>query len=156
MLKRYVQPTPCALGASMAQADLGDSGLARTLRASAFARPTTARRAFQPTKSNFTPALGARFASGVGDGKIHQVIGAVVDGKPKSLTCRTTIWQRSFDLPSMKNHDLMIFSYDSEIRHRFITTYSQCLGDRQPRTEIGSRSRGMLLSLAPQRAGNFS
>ncbi|KAK3169968.1 atp2, beta subunit of the F1 sector of mitochondrial F1F0 ATP synthase [Lepraria neglecta] len=57
------------------------SGLARTLRASAFARPTTARRAFQPIKSNFSPALGARFASGVGDGKIHQVIGAVVDVK---------------------------------------------------------------------------
>ena len=61
------------------------SGLARTLRASALARPTAARRAFQPIRNNLGPALGARFASGVGDGKIHQVIGAVVDGMQKRL-----------------------------------------------------------------------
>ncbi|KAL2350445.1 alpha-glucan branching enzyme [Cryomyces antarcticus] len=46
-------------------------------------RPATARRAFQPIKSNFAPALSARFASSdsAKDGKIHQVIGAVVDVK---------------------------------------------------------------------------
>lgn len=59
------------------------SGLARSfLRPSAYVRPTAARRAFQPIKSNLAPALGARFASGdARDGKVHQVIGAVVDGK---------------------------------------------------------------------------
>ena len=57
------------------------SGVARSfLRTSTFTRPTAGRRAFQPIKNNLAPALGARFASGVGDGKIHQVIGAVVDG----------------------------------------------------------------------------
>ena len=61
------------------------SGLARSLRTSAFSRPSTTRRAFQSIKKNFAPALGARFAStDVRDGKIHQVIGAVVDGEPDS------------------------------------------------------------------------
>lgn len=43
-------------------------------------------RAFQPIKQNFAPALSARFASTDAgrDGKIHQVIGAVVDGTSKS------------------------------------------------------------------------
>jgi len=41
-----------------------------------------ARRAFQPVKQNLAPALAARFASTDASktGKIHQVIGAVVDG----------------------------------------------------------------------------
>lgn len=58
------------------------SGLARSiLRPSAFARPTAARRAFQPVKNKVAPAVGARFAStDVREGKVHQVIGAVVDG----------------------------------------------------------------------------
>lgn len=65
---------------------LGYSGVARTLRTSAFVRPTAARRAFQPLKNNFTPALGARLASTSAlEGKIHQVIGAVVDGKSAFL-----------------------------------------------------------------------
>lgn len=59
----------------------GYSGIARSLRASAFARPSIARRAFQPIKTSLSPALGARFASDVREGKIHQVIGAVVDGR---------------------------------------------------------------------------
>lgn len=59
----------------------GNSGVARTLRTSAFTRPTVAKRAFQPVKNNFAPALGARLATTSAlDGKIHQVIGAVVDG----------------------------------------------------------------------------
>jgi len=58
----------------------GYSGLARTFRSSGLSRPTAARRAFQPIKNTFSPAFGARFASDVRDGKIHQVIGAVVDG----------------------------------------------------------------------------
>ncbi|KAL8966921.1 MAG: hypothetical protein Q9197_005712 [Variospora fuerteventurae] len=59
------------------------SGLARSiLRPSAFARPTAARRAFQPVKNKVAPAVGARFAStDVREGKVHQVIGAVVDVK---------------------------------------------------------------------------
>jgi len=59
------------------------SGFARSLRASTFARPTSVRRAFQPIKNNFAPAWSARFASSdsAKDGKIHQVIGAVVDVK---------------------------------------------------------------------------
>lgn len=63
------------------------SGLARSLRASTFRQPTTCRRALQPIKKNFGPAFSARFASSglVQNGKIHQVIGAVVDGTHKIL-----------------------------------------------------------------------
>ncbi|GME27791.1 alpha-glucan-branching enzyme protein [Neofusicoccum parvum] len=58
------------------------SGINRSLRASAFRRPAL-RSAFQPIKKNFAPALSARFASTdvAQGGKIHQVIGAVVDVK---------------------------------------------------------------------------
>ena len=74
----------------------GCSGLARTLRSYGLARPTAPRRAFQPIRTNLAPALGARFASGVGDGKIHQVIGAVVDGMQivsgKALRFRRQAW----------------------------------------------------------------
>lgn len=60
---------------------MGYSGVARTLRTSAFARRATPRQAFIPLKNNFAPALGARLASTSAlDGKVHQVIGAVVDG----------------------------------------------------------------------------
>jgi F-type H+-transporting ATPase subunit beta len=60
------------------------SGLARTFGRAAFARPTpVARRAFEPLRSNALPALNARYASTDSGlvGKIHQVIGAVVDVK---------------------------------------------------------------------------
>ncbi|KAK6001508.1 hypothetical protein QM012_002839 [Aureobasidium pullulans] len=58
------------------------SGIARSLRASA-RRPATLQRAFQPIKPSFAPALSQRFASTQSntDGRIHQVIGAVVDVK---------------------------------------------------------------------------
>ncbi|KAF1989196.1 ATP synthase subunit beta, mitochondrial [Aulographum hederae CBS 113979] len=64
------------------------SGFTRSLRASAFRQPATARRAFNPIRKNFAPALSARFASSdaAKDGKIHQVIGAVVDVKFDSDT----------------------------------------------------------------------
>lgn len=56
------------------------SGIARPLRASALSKPAF-RQAFQPKA--FAPAISQRFAStdSAKDGKIHQVIGAVVDGK---------------------------------------------------------------------------
>ena len=59
------------------------SCFARSLQTAAFARPLAAKRAFQPIKTNFAPILSARFAStdSTKDGRIHQVIGAVVDGK---------------------------------------------------------------------------
>lgn len=60
------------------------SGLSKALRTSSISRPTAARHAFQPIRKNLAPALGARFASSAGDGKIHQVIGAVVDGMLKN------------------------------------------------------------------------
>ena len=60
-----------------------NSGLFRAARSSGLARPTAARRAFQPITSNLAPALGARFASQL-QGKVHQVIGAVVDGMLKN------------------------------------------------------------------------
>lgn len=67
---------------------LGYSGVARTLRISTLGRPTAAQRAFQPLKKNLAPALGARLASTSAlDGKIHQVIGAVVDGMSALLRC---------------------------------------------------------------------
>ncbi|THV71200.1 ATP synthase F1, beta subunit, partial [Aureobasidium pullulans] len=58
------------------------SGIARSLRASA-RRPATLQRAFQPIKPSFAPALNQRFASTASntDGRVHQVIGAVVDVK---------------------------------------------------------------------------
>lgn len=51
------------------------SGFQRSLRA------TTLRRGFQPIRKSFAPAFAARFAStdAAKDGKIHQVIGAVVE-----------------------------------------------------------------------------
>ena len=60
------------------------SGIARSLRASA-RRPATLQRAFQPIKPSFAPALSQRFASSASntDGRVHQVIGAVVDGMRK-------------------------------------------------------------------------
>ncbi|KAF2146036.1 glycoside hydrolase family 13 protein [Aplosporella prunicola CBS 121167] len=72
------------------------SGITRSLRASALRRPATS--AFRPIKRNFAPAFGARFASSAAaqDGKIHQVIGAVVDVKfdgdkmPEILNALTT------------------------------------------------------------------
>ncbi|KZF20603.1 glycoside hydrolase family 13 protein [Xylona heveae TC161] len=63
---------------------LFNSGIARSIRTTPFLRPTAARRAINPVvKSNALPALSARFAStdAARDGKIHQVIGAVVDVK---------------------------------------------------------------------------
>ncbi|KAJ5107307.1 ATPase F1 complex beta subunit/V1 complex C-terminal [Penicillium angulare] len=59
------------------------SGLARTFGRAAFARPTPVARAIQPLRSNALPALSARFASSdaIQAGKVHQVIGAVVDVK---------------------------------------------------------------------------
>ncbi|KAH7073558.1 alpha-glucan branching enzyme [Paraphoma chrysanthemicola] len=70
------------------------------LRASAsLRRPATVRSAFQPIKKSFAPALSARFAStesSAKDGKIYQVIGAVVDVKfdteqlPSILNALTT------------------------------------------------------------------
>ncbi|KAJ5496473.1 ATP synthase subunit beta mitochondrial [Penicillium fimorum] len=58
------------------------SGLARSFGRAAFARTTPVARAFQPIRSNALPAL-ARFASSDAalTGKVHQVIGAVVDVK---------------------------------------------------------------------------
>ncbi|TKA77050.1 ATP synthase subunit beta, mitochondrial [Friedmanniomyces simplex] len=56
------------------------NGIARSLRASAFRRPAF-QRAFQPKVA--VPVISQRFAStdGAKEGKIHQVIGAVVDVK---------------------------------------------------------------------------
>lgn len=54
------------------------SGIARGLRASTF-RPALRQQAL---KKSFVPAISQRFASSdsARDGKVHQVIGAVVDG----------------------------------------------------------------------------
>jgi len=81
----HFSSTVCGLNGLRPLADiffLGNSGLARTLRSSAFVRPTVARCAFQPLKTNFAPALASRFASTEAlNGKVYQVIGAVVDGR---------------------------------------------------------------------------
>lgn len=63
------------------------SGIARSLRASAFRRPAALQRSFQPLKPSFASALSQRFAStdSTKDGRIHQVIGAVVDGTRKAF-----------------------------------------------------------------------
>lgn len=54
-------------------------------------RPTATRRAFEPLRKQAIPALSTRFASTEAtakDGKIHQVIGAVVDGTRNPLSYR--------------------------------------------------------------------
>ncbi|CAN9172355.1 unnamed protein product [Alternaria alternata] len=58
------------------------SGIQQALRAS-MRRPAIRRSAFSPMKKSFAPALSTRFAStdATKDGKIHQVIGAIVDVK---------------------------------------------------------------------------
>ncbi|KAL7777347.1 hypothetical protein CFE70_007772 [Pyrenophora teres f. teres 0-1] len=58
------------------------SGIQQALRAS-MRRPAIRRSAFQPLKKSFAPALSTRFAStdASKDGKIHAVIGAIVDVK---------------------------------------------------------------------------
>lgn len=68
---------------SLVPANSSLSGLARTFGRAAFARSTPVNRcAFQPIKPNGLPSLTARLAStnAAQVGKIHQVIGAVVDG----------------------------------------------------------------------------
>ena len=57
-----------------------DSGIQQALRAS-MRRPAIRRSAFSPMKKSFAPAMSTRFAStdATKDGKIHQVIGAIVD-----------------------------------------------------------------------------
>jgi len=59
------------------------SGVARSLGKSAFARPSFTRRAVEPLRRHGVPAIAQRWASTdtAGNGKIHQVIGAVVDVK---------------------------------------------------------------------------
>ena len=85
MFKRYDHMHALYLRASMVLEELADhvclvrhSGVSRTLRTSGFTRPSAARRAIQPLTKNLGPSITARYAST--DGKIHQVIGAVVDG----------------------------------------------------------------------------
>jgi hypothetical protein len=64
-----------------------NSGVARSLGKSAFARPSFTRRAVEPLRRHGVPAIAQRWASTetAGNGKIHQVIGAVVDGMKKSF-----------------------------------------------------------------------
>lgn len=69
-------------------ADLRTSGIARTLGRSALAaRPQLPRRAFQPFPKQLAASLSARFASSdsAKEGRVHQVIGAVVDGTSSPL-----------------------------------------------------------------------
>ena len=87
MIQRYIQSRVFYFKASMACSEIANvgvwcSGLARTLRTSPLTRSSAAKRAFQPIKKNLAPALAARLASTDAlKGKIHTVIGAVVDGK---------------------------------------------------------------------------
>lgn len=59
---------------------------------SAFRASSIRRAGFPAIKKNFAPALAARFAStdSAKDGKIHQVIGAVVDGMWKIFSAPTS------------------------------------------------------------------
>merc|ERR1711939_847876 len=64
-------------------ANMLKSVVARSLGRSAFARPSFTRRAVEPLRRHGVPAIAHRWASTdtAGNGKIHQVIGAVVDVK---------------------------------------------------------------------------
>ena len=90
------------------------SSVVRSLRTASSRRPAAARSAFQPLKSNFAPAVSARLAStdSAKHGKIHQVIGAVVDGtersrgRPQLLEKKLTLFAVKFDtekLPPILN-----------------------------------------------------
>ncbi|KAL8866409.1 MAG: hypothetical protein Q9174_006319, partial [Haloplaca sp. 1 TL-2023] len=95
------------------------SGLARSLlRPSAHVRPAAARRAFQPIKNNGAPALSARFATtDARDGKIHQVIGAVVDGKQNpstSDTGRLRLYHRAIAACNDADFSYLSVKFDTE------------------------------------------
>ena len=65
------------------------SGIARSLRPAAFGRHQASPRTFQPLKKSLAPTVSTRYASSdPRDGKIHQVIGAVVDGEFNVPHCR--------------------------------------------------------------------
>lgn len=120
------------------------SGLARTFGRAAYARPTPlARRAFEPLRSNALPALSARFASTDAGlvGKIHQVIGAVVDGTytslaflgglalgsrtvGKSFSAPNSIANR-FTKPPKLQESLLLIRGCSKIRVRITSSHSQ-------------------------------
>lgn len=100
------------------------SGLARTFGRAAFARPTpVARRALQPR----FPSL-ARFASSeaIQAGKIHQVIGAVVDGMLFALVlppclaffffCRRLDGCGNWDGWTRKNSFLVTIVYNNHVK----------------------------------------
>ena len=91
------------------------SGIARSLGRSAFARPSFTRRAFEPLRKQAGPALAQRWAStdSAKDGKIHQVIGAVVDGKKILLSCALELPQSS----ATYNPSLLPFHTDTDAIH---------------------------------------
>jgi F-type H+-transporting ATPase subunit beta len=94
---------------------LSSSGLARTLGRSAFARPQSTRRAFEPLRKHALPAIAARFASSdsAKQGKIHQVIGAVVDGMTTpavvELKLKASFWNRRRSLESRASSLIFVF-----------------------------------------------
>jgi hypothetical protein len=87
------------------------SGISRSLRAAT--RPSIRPRA--AIKQNFLPAFSARFAStdSAKDGKIHQVIGAVVDG------IEISPYQLSMALKAPALLDGTTDNDDSKIRHGY-------------------------------------
>lgn len=76
---------------------LNNSGIVRTLRStSGFPRTTAARCAVQTSRSSFAPALGVRLATtNALEGKIYQVIGAVVDGMRAESMRHIISWFRA-------------------------------------------------------------
>ena len=81
-------------------------------------------------RNNFAPVVGARFASTAGDGKIHQVIGAVVDGTRKTPQGRNyNIHYMSLAMKGDPRTDIR--PVNSQIRLRHSAANSQCLGDGQ-------------------------
>ncbi len=92
------------------------SGLFRAARSSGLAHPTAARRAFQPIRTNLAPALGARFASQL-QGKVHQVIGAVVDGMletPQERRWDDDPTWKTFSRPATDSIALLTVKFDTD------------------------------------------
>ena len=96
MFKRYepLSESCCSLLVAAKPLTSMYSGLARSLRATSTLRQPAVRRAFLPIKKNLAPSIAARYAStGSADiGKIHQVIGAVVDGMEKSCSLQLVVF----------------------------------------------------------------
>lgn len=129
--------------------------MARVLGKSAL-RPTFARSTLSPLRQQAAPALAQSFArrwastDSNKDGKIHQVIGAVVDGMCATIKILSFSYRSSGIASSSLRRQLNItdmaltIDRNSEIRWRHSSSHSQRSRDREQRPEVGVGGRGTI------------